>query len=374
MIREITAKSILNKHRKIDSWFLSSYSINLYRGCFHNCVYCDGRDDKYMVKGIYNRDIAVKTNALELLEKELDPVRKRKPFANGFMTICGGVSDSYQPLENKYQSTGKTLELFYRYGHPVHILTKSVLIERDIELLKKINKQKKAVVSFSFSTVDDKLGKLLEPGAPLPSRRLESIKKIKDAGIVTGMYLLPVVPYITDNYEQLENSVAKAKEAGVDFIVFGGMTLKKGNQKDYFTKFLNDNFPELLSEYRSVYSNNNQWGSPDEQYLKKKGELFCEMTDKYKIPKMMPSKIYQPLVNKTELVYLILEQLDYLAKLRGRNSPYGYAAYQISKLEKSIEEYEYKDLISIKGIGKVTADIILEIIKKGKSDYYEKLL
>jgi len=374
MIKEIKAKSILRKHKKIDSWFLSSYSINLYRGCFHNCIYCDGRDDKYRVEGDFGRDITIKENALELLEKELNPARKRRPFANGFMTICGGVSDAYQPLEKKYRFTQRILELLYKYEHPVHILTKSSLVEKDIELLRKINNRKKAVVSFSFSTVDDKLGKLLEPGASLPSKRLEAIKKIKESGIVTGMYLMPVVPYITDSYEQLENSVVKATDAGVDFIVFGGMTLKEGKQEDYFLKFLQNNFPEILPKYQYIYSNNNQWGSPDKQYLEKTSKLFCEIADKYKIPKMMPAKMYQQLVNKTELVSLILEQLDYLAKLKGKNTPYGYAAYQILKLEKPVEEYEYKDLILINGIGTVTAGIILEIIKTGKSGFYEKLL
>ena len=374
MIKEIKAKSILRKHKKIDSWFLSAYSINLYRGCSHNCIYCDGRDDKYRVEGDFCRDITVKENALELLEKELNPARKRKSFVNGFMTICGGVSDAYQSLEKKYRFTQKVLELLYKYEHPVHILTKSSLVEKDIELLQKINNRKKAVVSFSFSTVDDKLGKLLEPGASLPSKRLETIKRIKDSGIVTGIYLMPVLPYITDGYEQMENSVVKAKEAGVDFIVFGGMTLKEGKQKDYFINFLQNNFSELLPKYRYIYSNNSQWGSPDKQYLEKTGELFCKIADKYKIPKMMPSKIYQPLVNKTELVSIILEQLDYLAKLKGKNTPYGYAAYQILKLEKPVEEHEYKDLISINGIGNVTAGIILEIIKTGKSGFYEKLL
>lgn len=374
MIQEIHAKSILRKYKKIDSWFLSSYAINLYRGCTHNCVYCDGRNEKYRVEGTFGQDISIKINAIDLLNKELDPRKKRKPFNNGFIVICGGVSDSYQPFEKSYNLCRQTLELLYKYTYPVHILTKSTLVERDIELLQKINQLKKAIVSFSFSSVDDEISKLLEPGVPAPSQRLKTIEKFKKAGISCGMYLMPVVPFITDSYEMIERSVIKAKEAGVDFIIFGGMTLKKGIQKDYFLNFLEKNFPEFISKYEYIYSDNNQWGSPNKEYIKKIEQIFCDIANKYRVPTRIPSDIYQSLVTKTELVILILEQLDYLVKLKGKKSPYGFASYAISKLEKSIEEYSYKDLIHIKGVGQFTANIIQEIVKTGKCDYYEKML
>ena len=79
-IREIEAKSILRKHKKIDSWFISRYGMNLYRGCTHNCVYCDGRAEGYYVDGEFGEDVVVKTNAIEILRRELDPKRKRVPL------------------------------------------------------------------------------------------------------------------------------------------------------------------------------------------------------------------------------------------------------------------------------------------------------
>lgn len=91
MITEICAKSILRKHEKIESWFMTHYGMNLYRGCIHNCVYCDGRYEKYYVEGEFGRDVAVKINAIELLAKELDPARKRKPMPKSFMMLGGGV-------------------------------------------------------------------------------------------------------------------------------------------------------------------------------------------------------------------------------------------------------------------------------------------
>ena len=133
-IREIEAKSILRKHKKIDSWFVSRYGMNLYRGCIHNCTYCDGRAEKYQVQGEFGKQVAVKTNAIEILRRELDPSRKRKPMKRGFIGIGGGVGDSYQPIEEKYQLTRQTLQIIYDFNFPVFVLTKSTLVERDIDL------------------------------------------------------------------------------------------------------------------------------------------------------------------------------------------------------------------------------------------------
>ncbi|MBN2039207.1 MAG: radical SAM protein [Spirochaetes bacterium] len=374
MIKEITAKSILRRYKKIDSWFISSYSINLYRGCTHNCVYCDGRNEKYQVEGEYGRDIEIKINALELLEKELDPARKRKPFGNGFMVVCGGVSDSYQPFEEKYMMSRRTLELIYKYNHPVHILTKSTLVERDIDLFKKINEQNKAIVSFSFSSVNDEISRLLEPGVPSPSQRLNTIKRFKDAGLTCGMYLMPVVPFITDSSEMIEQSVTKAKETGIDFIIFGGMTLKEGRQKDYFMNFLNKHFPQHTSAYEKIYSGNTTWGAPNPEYVFPAQEVFDTAATRFKVPKRIPSSVFKSLVSTDELVILILEQLDYLSKLKNKNSPYGYAAYSLSRIDKPIESLPIAELQEIKGIGPVTAKIVREIIETGKCGYYENLL
>ena len=163
-IKEIEAKSILRKHKKIDSWFVSHYGLNLYRGCTHNCVYCDGRSERYYVDGEFGEDVSVKVNAIEVLRRELDPKKKRVPFKRSFIMLGGGVGDSYQPIEKRYQLSRKALQLFYEYKFPVHVLTKSNLIKRDIDILKKINDQRRAVVSYSFSSVDDPISAIFEPG------------------------------------------------------------------------------------------------------------------------------------------------------------------------------------------------------------------
>ncbi|MCG2820788.1 MAG: hypothetical protein L6371_02745 [Candidatus Atribacteria bacterium] len=128
-IIEIAAKSILRKYKKIDSWFISRYGMNLYRGCIHNCIYCDGRSESYYVDGEFGEDVTVKINAIEILRRELDPKRKRAPFKRSFIMIGGGVGNSYQPIEEKYQLSRKVLELIEEYDFPIHVLTKSTLIK-----------------------------------------------------------------------------------------------------------------------------------------------------------------------------------------------------------------------------------------------------
>ena len=124
IIREITAKTILIKPKKFESWFLGGYGMNLYRGCLHNCAYCDGRSERYNVDGDFGNEITVKINAEQLLHRELNPIRKRKPMNGGFIFLGGGVGDAYQNVEIKYKLARKALEKIHQYNHPVHILTK----------------------------------------------------------------------------------------------------------------------------------------------------------------------------------------------------------------------------------------------------------
>ena len=371
-IREVEAKSILRKHRKIDSWFISRYGMNLYRGCAHNCVYCDGRAEGYYVDGEFGRDVTVKVNAIDILRRELDPKRKRVPFKRSFIMMGGGVGDSYQPLERKYELTRKALELMYEFNLPVHMLTKSTLIKRDLDILKKINEQSRAVVSFSFSSVDDKTSALFEPGVPPPAERLQPIAFFKDEGIACGMFLLPVIPFLTDTSELLEQTVSKAKEAGVDFVIFGGMTLKEGRQKDYFYDALKKTHPELIAEYQNIYKGS-QWGEATRGYYSLITKRFDSVAKKYSMPQRMPLALYRDILEQDDLVVVILEHINYFLKLEGKPSSFGYAAYSISQLKEPLSAMK-GELRKIKGVSKTVEPVILEIIETGSSSYYEKLL
>jgi len=373
-IKEINAKSILRKHKKIDSWFVSRYGMNLYRGCTHNCVYCDGRAEGYYVDGEFGEDVAVKVNAIDILTRELDPKRKRIPFKRGYIMVGGGVGDGYQPVEKKYQLTRKTLQLVYEHHFPVHVLTKSTLVKRDIDILKKINEKSRAIVSFSFSSTDDKISGIFEPGVPSPTERLETISHLKKEGIPCGMFLLPVIPFITDTPPLIEETVCKAKEAGVAFIIFGGMTLKEGRQKNYFFNVLEKKYPGLTTEYRRVYTyKGSKWGEASGNYYHSINQIFIRIADKYKIPKRIPPMFYQDIIDENDRVVVILEHIDYLLKSKSEKSPYGYAAYSISQVKEPLSTIK-GELLKLKGVGKVTERIILEILDTGNSSYYKKLL
>jgi len=371
-IREIEAKSILRIHKKIDSWFISRYGMNLYRGCIHNCIYCDGRSEGYYVEGEFGEDVTVKINAIEILRRELDPKRKRAPFKRSFIIIGGGVGDSYQPIEEKYQLSRKALQLVDEYNFPVHVLTKSTLIKRDIDILKKINKKNRAIVSFSFSSVDDKISAIFEPGVPPPSERLKTLTFFKNEGIACGMFFLPVIPFITDTPVLMEETIRKASEINLDFIIFGGMTLKEGRQKDYFFKALRNKYPKLIGEYENIYQKS-KWGEAAGEYYHSINLTFNSIMKKYKIPLRVPLALYKDILDENDLVVVILEHIDYLLKSKGRTSPYGYAAHSISQLKEPLSSIK-RELKRINGVGKVTESIILEILKTRSSSYYKKLL
>jgi DNA repair photolyase len=370
-IKEIKAKSILRKRKRIDSWFVSHYGMNLYRGCIHDCVYCDGRAEGYYVEGEFGKDVEVKVNSIELLRRELDPKRKRKPLPRSFIMLGGGVGDSYQPVEEKYKLSRQALQVIHEFGFPVHVLTKSTLVERDIDIIKQINKQSRAIVSFSISSIDEGISSIFEPGVPSPGNRLATLAQFKKEGIASGIFLLPVIPFVTDSLELIDRLVSKAKQINIDFIIFGGMTMKQGRQQDYFLKVLKENYPQLLPEYATIYRGD-KWGSATPEYYAAISQVFDAVASRHKIAKRIPARLFKDILSENDLLVVILEQIDYLLKLKGAKSPYGYAAHSISKLEEPISTLE--SVTQLKGVGKATASIISEVLRTGTSSYYEQLL
>ncbi|HIG99395.1 MAG TPA: radical SAM protein [Thermoplasmata archaeon] len=346
--------------------------MNIYRGCHHNCVYCDGRAEGYYVEGEFGTDVSVKINAVDVLAQELDLRRKRTPLQPGYVMVGGGVGDSYQPVEEKYGLTRKTLTLLSEKKFPVHILTKSTLVSRDIDLLQKINETSKVIVSFSFSSTDESISRIFEPGVPSPQERLETMAFLKDQGLACGMFLMPVIPFITDTKEILHKTIHDAKDVGVDFIICGGMTLKDGKQKDYFLNILKKYYPDLLLEYQMIYKGS-KWGEATSEYYHQLHQSFHTLMNLYKIPKRIPPALFKGILSQNDLIVVILEHLDYLLKLEGKKSPYGFAAYSLSNLQVPLSTIRYQ-LQSIKGIGSTTEKIIQEVLDTGSSQYYERLL
>jgi len=240
MIHEIQAKVLLAHVHQPEPWFGLKYNMNIYRGCQHQCIYCDSRSECYQIENF--NDVLVKVNAIDLLRKELP--RKRVKGTIG----TGSMSDPYLPLEAQRNLTGQALELIAAHQFPVHIITKSDLVLRDLDVLCQIN-QVYAAVTFTITTVDDSLAKKLEPGAPPPSARLRAMRALAEKGILTGVTMMPILPFIEDTQENITQIVTLAKEAGASYIIPSfGMTLRD-RQREYYYAKLDEHFPGLRKEY-----------------------------------------------------------------------------------------------------------------------------
>ena len=232
----IKAKTILSKVKDGREWYGIDYNMNLYRGCPHQCIYCDSRSNCYHIE---NFDIVRgKDQALYILEKEL--AKK----VHGVVGI-GAMSDTYNPFETKYEQTRGALKLIAKYNFGVSIDTKSDLILRDLDLLKEINSHNNVIIKFTITTPHDDLASLIEPNVCVSSKRFQAIKKLSDNGIFVGVMLNPVLPFITDSEEDIKKLVKLAAMSGAKFIhTYMGMTLRE-NQRDYYFQKLDQYFPGL---------------------------------------------------------------------------------------------------------------------------------
>ena len=248
--------------------------MNLYRGCQHGYIYCDARSLCYQMNHPFE-DIEVKENALPLLEQALKAKRKK------CMIGTGAMSDPYMPLEEKLQLTRGALELIHRYGFGVAIQTKSCRILRDLELLKAINDQSKAVVQMTLTTYDERLCRMVEPNVSTTRQRAEALRKFRDAGIPTVVWLSPLLPWLNDTPENILGILEYCRGAGVKGIInFGmGLTLRDGD-REYYYAALDRHFPGLKQRYIQTYGNAYELPSPNSQAL---WQLFHEKCEQYGI-------------------------------------------------------------------------------------------
>ncbi|HDI74146.1 MAG TPA: radical SAM protein [Candidatus Korarchaeota archaeon] len=256
-IRRVKVESVLNKHRKRDSWFLDDYSVNPYYGCSFSCVYCYTRGGKY---GRLPHEIAAKANAPEVLDRQLRRRAQRGEY--GFIAL-GTSTEPYMDVERELKLTRRILQVISHYRFPVHVLTKSPLVLRDTDLLDEISeravvpedlrgKVPGVIVTFSMSTVDDELAKIFEPGAPPPSERLQALKRLSDRGLRSGVAFIPVLPFISDDEEELRKGIIAAKESGASYVFVGALTLPR-NVRDSYLKLLSRKFPEAVPLYAGIF-------------------------------------------------------------------------------------------------------------------------
>jgi len=259
-MHKITVKGILS----------SKNGMNLYRGCSHGCIYCGSRSACYQMDHAFE-DIAVKENALELLEQALRRKRKKCMIGTGSMT------DPYLPLELELGHVRQALRLICDYGFGFTVITKSDRILRDLDLLQAINEQTKCVVQMTLTTYDEALCRKLEPNVCTTRRRYEVLKRLQAAGIPTVVWLCPILPFLNDTAENIAGILDYCADAGVyGVLCFGmGLTLREGN-REYFYRQLDRLFPGLKEQYIRTYGNQYVVGSPNQDALMRQFHETCE--------------------------------------------------------------------------------------------------
>ena len=231
------AKSIVNTVDSPDIPF--RYSLNPYRGCEHGCIYCFARPTHSYLglsPGLdFETRIFAKINAGELLRNELSAANYHPDVIS-----MGVITDAYQPCEREYKLTRQCLEIMSAFNQPVGLITKSALIERDIDLLQSMASRNLVHVTVSLTTLDHQISRYLEPRTAAPTRRLQTVKRLAEAGIPVGINVAPVIPFLTDH--ELEKLLEAGRDAGA---TSAGYTLLRlpWELKDVFRNWLGLHFP-----------------------------------------------------------------------------------------------------------------------------------
>jgi DNA repair photolyase len=388
-----TSGKILNLYKTPDSWFWLSGSVNPYRGCEHNCKYCDGKAEWYRVDQ-FSSHIKVKVDANQKLAKELLALgftTEEQPTLDSYIqmnvkksaedktpksvfAIGGGVCDVYQPAEAKYKITRKLLQVAKNFHLPISILTKSDLVIRDIDIIKSINKQMYANVAFSITLINDDIRKIFEPNSSSSSSRFLALRKIRSEGIHGGVMFMPIIPGIGNSEENMKKIISESKEMGAEFILPSGMTLKPGKNKQEMLNTIQTYFPSLIPLYTDLYGNNNKYGIPDTSsgnYLNPI-KFVHEYCRKISLPDRIPRFISPNSIQSNLFVSTILFNIAYYYQYV-ENYPWRKivnffnAAKTIELFTHSIQDFRRKELIERFTTDEVVLDTIEEVFQTGIS-------
>lgn len=262
--KSLAVRSILNKSTSKRMRWLA-WSINPYRGCEFGCKYCYARYTHEFMELrdplAFERIIFLKQNAAWLLEQELRHIDPADEIA------LGTATDPYQPIERRAKITRSLLEVFaLRQGYHLGIVTKSRLIERDIDLLVEIAKRNTLVVHITITTPDTKLARLLEPRAPRPDLRLQTVKRLRQAGITAGILCCPLLPGITDSEAAIDGMAQRAAAVNASFFAANPLFLKPCSRPTYLS-FVREHFPALERDYAARFTHADFAAPPYRQKL-----------------------------------------------------------------------------------------------------------
>lgn len=377
--REYNTRAVLKKKSHTDSWFLCSNGGSPYRGCEHACVYCDGRSERYGLP-LFDSEIQVKVNVPDILEKELARIlpaqRSLLDFSHEKRVTSvfyggSGTSDWYQPGERKYRLARRMLEKYVKYGIPLHIMTKSDLVLRDLDLIKRLPW---CTVSFSLATSDDSLARLFEPKTSMPSKRLGAMQILSGEGISCGACYMPIIPFICDSEEMIDTTIRRVKESGGTYAIPGVMTLRR-DREQIFLGFVDTHFPHLTEKFKELYV---LGYTPKAEYIKELYKAVLRRCREYDIKPYAPRYIPQTPLRKNLEVSTILHRISFLFDIveghSRKSRAFAHAANGIDGMGEDIDMiFKKKRLKDIPGVGHTIGNVIAEILLEGKSSLLESL-
>jgi len=276
-ITEIRCKQACTEIKNED--LSSSWNLNLYRGCMHRCIYCFAiySHDYLHEGGNYYDDIYVKVNIANQLEKQLSsPNWKGEPIG-----ICG-VTDCYQPLEAKYKLMPDILRVLIKHKNPCAILTKSDLILRDYDLIEELSRVTDVRINASITCIDNEIRKKIEPGAKSAADKFQMLKEFSKTNVRTGVLHMPIIPYITDRRENIEQLYANAANSSVNYIMSKVLYLR-GKTKEMFFDSISREFPQTIEPLKKLYQNRN--GEASKAYKNSLYKMVKELKRKYRLSK-----------------------------------------------------------------------------------------
>jgi DNA repair photolyase len=243
IVREIECKSVLNKSA------LADYCINPYVGCQHACKYCYAESYTRRFTShteAWGEFVDIKINTPTVLAREI----KKKPKGTVYIS---SLTDAYQPLEQKYELTRKLLKILLKHQFPISIQTKSALVLRDLDIIRKFNERE---VGFTITTLNDQIRELFEPASSSVEEKLEAIKTLKTNDIKTFAFFGPILPYLAD--QNLQQCLQQIASAGVDYIYVDKLNLKPGLLVS-LEGFLQKVFPQLHEKWKDILLGKNDY-------------------------------------------------------------------------------------------------------------------
>ena len=289
---QITCKTALN-HIKSKTPY--EWDLNIYRGCAHRCQYCFALySHRYMESDQFFDEIFVKTNIVQRLEEKLSSRRWEHEVIN-----IGGVTDSYQPIEQQAKLMPEILKLMIKYKNPVMLSTKSDLILRDYDFIDQLSRITSVNIASTVTTVDELVREKLEPGAVSSGRRLAMLKEFRKTNASVGLHMMPALPYLTDSYEALDALYSAAKEADVHYLLPGTLNLRGKTRQVYF-QFLRREYPHILPATQRLF----RTGSLDKDYRRLFYQNIASLTKKYGLDANYKKVMQQKLVGKQEVEQL----------------------------------------------------------------------